>query len=285
MNVPTWLSYSLITLLVSTPFYFIIQRDGGAKNENFDQHFRRLMWVPGLVAFGFRTYTDQGFSDVNFGAGESLWLYPVAFLIPLLIEIILIITVIQFNLARLSPEIITFREGNAHISKSVRLVLGNDTQPSVFLFGNLTATVAVGTVFTVIFSLVEEFGWRGFLQNQVIDSLGLVGGLIMGGLVWGAWHSPLVLMGYKFPDYQNLGAFVFMPISTIAIGIVTGWLFWLSGSIWVPALFNASTRVTSLLSSAALGEAGDSRRVRIAWLWLWTTVAGLCLVFWRASIP
>ncbi len=75
-----------------------------------------------------------------------------------------------------------------------------------------------------------------------------------------------------------------MPVYTVSAGIVIGWLYWLSGSIWVPAIFNASLKVTSIISEVALGEAGKSRRVRIVWLWLWAVLAGLALTIWYAGL-
>jgi hypothetical protein len=74
-----------------------------------------------------------------------------------------------------------------------------------------------------------------------------------------------------------------MPIFCIAAGIVAGWLYWLSGSLWAPAIFNASLRVSGLISEAALEE-GGSARVRIVWLWLWAAAGGLALTLWYAAL-
>jgi hypothetical protein len=106
---------------------------------------------------------------------------------------------------------------------------------------------------------------------------------MLGGLFWGMWYMPSLLSGFKFPEYPKLGAFVYWPVFTISLAIILGWLYWQTGSLWLPALFNASTKVSGRLSSIALGEAGDSRRVRIVWLWLWATLAVFILALWQVG--
>ena len=40
----------------------------------------------------------------------------------------------------------------------------------------------------VVFSIGEEFGWRGFLQPRLAARYGMVGGSLRVGVVWGMWH-------------------------------------------------------------------------------------------------
>jgi membrane protease YdiL (CAAX protease family) len=40
----------------------------------------------------------------------------------------------------------------------------------------------------VVFSIGEEFGWRGFLQPRLAARYGVIGGSLRVGLVWGVWH-------------------------------------------------------------------------------------------------
>ena len=61
-----------------------------------------------------------------------------------------------------------------------------------------------------------------------------------GGLIWGAWHYPLLLDGYVFHEWPLLGLVVF-PVSTTLLSIVFGWLRQRSGSIWAPSLAHAAS--------------------------------------------
>ncbi len=283
MPFPTWLVYFIITMLVSVPLYLQIRREGGAEGEKFTGQFRRLLLIPGLVAFAIRLVTKLGFGDIFFGLGRVPWLLLAALFAPPFIEFALIISVRMFSMAQVSREIIAYHKEKVHINPGVQLLLGTEPQHLFKFIANLLLTVALGSLAMAAFTLFEEFGWRGYLQGQLIDSFGLVWGVVVGGILWGIWYMPLVLMGYQFPDYRRLGAFVYMPIYTIALGIVLGWLYWLSGSIWVPALLNAAVKVSGLISSNALGDAGNSRGVRMVWLWLWAMLGGFALVLWHAG--
>ena len=284
MTLAPWLQFTLLTFAASLPFYFTLRGLPEDDPGPLERRARQLMWVPGLVAFGLRAYTGRGFAGLNFGPGERPWLLAVAFLVPILMEILLIFSARRFNLAFLDGDLYAVKDGWVYVSQQVRMVLGSGKQAPFKFAINLLGTVAVGAAFLLVFSFAEEFGWRGTLQGDLVSRFTLTWGLVLGGLIWGAWQIPLVLAGYRFPEYPRLGAYVFMPIYTIALGIIAGWLFFLSGSLWAPAIFNASARVSGRISEAALGEAGTSRRVRILWLWLWAALAGLGLTLWWAGL-
>ena len=40
----------------------------------------------------------------------------------------------------------------------------------------------------VVFSLGEEFGWRGFAHPRLVSRFGAVGGCLILGALWGVWH-------------------------------------------------------------------------------------------------
>lgn len=44
----------------------------------------------------------------------------------------------------------------------------------------------------VMFSLGEEFGWRGFAQRRVVDRWGPTAGPLLLGLAWAAWHAGMM---------------------------------------------------------------------------------------------
>ena len=283
MTIPTWLLFFVVTLLASGPFYLSLQNSDKSDEKSLELTYRRLLWIPGVVAFGFRAYAGLSFEDIGIGLGEFIWLLPVALLIPILLEILLILIVTRFGLARLDASLIQFREGRVHLSGSIQLLLGTTRQSYIKFALNLLVTVLVGSILMLVFSFAEEFGWRGFLQTPLIETFGLGSGLMFGGLLWGIWHIPIIFAGYKFPEYPKLGAFVYWPIFTICLAIINGWLYWQTGSLWLPALFNAATKVSGRLSSVILGNAGDSRRVRIVWLWLWATLAVFILALWQVG--
>ena len=75
------------------------------------------------------------------------------------------------------------------------------------------AFLVSGPFINFIPALGEEYGWRGFLQPALIKRLGVLQGLTLTGIIWGLWHSPLILQGYNYPQHPSL----------IGVGLFTGW--------------------------------------------------------------
>ncbi len=63
----------------------------------------------------------------------------------------------------------------------------------------LFASVAVGLIYNMIPCFGEELGWRGFLVPRLIQWIGLEKTLLLTGLIWGVWHSPLLISGLYMP--------------------------------------------------------------------------------------
>ena len=283
---PDWLSFLLLNLIISLPLYVNLRRINPEDEDKapLERAVRQMMWAPGIAAFALIAYKQTGFDALNLGPGQYPLLLLGALILPLFMEFLLIFAAVRFNLGRIDRSIFGTKKGWIYLSPSIRLVFGHEKQTVFKFILNVIATVGVAAAFTLVFSFAEEFGWRGYLQDRVIDRFTLTWGMVISGLFWGLWYAPAVLKGYKFPEFPRLGAFVFMPIFTVAAGIVTGYLYWVSGSLWVPAIFNASLKVTASISDVALGDAGPSRRVRIVWLWLWAVLAGLTLTVWYAGL-
>lgn len=108
----------------------------------------------------------------------------------------------------------------------------------------------------------EEAGWRGFLYPQLKAKYGKKKGRLIGGVIWGIWHWPLMaLIGYEYgTDYIGfpiVGMLLFC-IFTIAAGIACDWLYEKSGLIWAPAIFhgaiNAAATVPVAVCTAKTGS-------------------------------
>ncbi|MDE6780639.1 MAG: CPBP family intramembrane metalloprotease [Ruminococcus sp.] len=100
------------------------------------------------------------------------------------------------------------------------------------------------TFIAVFMGLGEEIGWRGFLFPELKKSLGKTKGVLLGGVIHGVWHFPLMLLvGYEYgKNYIGaplLGLFAFC-IFTVATGIISDYFYEKSDSIWLPALFHGS---------------------------------------------
>lgn len=102
--------------------------------------------------------------------------------------------------------------------------------------------VSFQTCIAVFWGLCEEIGWRGFLYPELKEKLGRMKGVLLGGVIHGAWHFPLMIFaGYEYGnEYIGapvLGLFAFC-IFTTSTGIISDHLYEKTQSIWLPALFH-----------------------------------------------
>ena len=114
------------------------------------------------------------------------------------------------------------------------------------------ALLPAAAVFNGLLAFGEEIGWRGWLL-PALQPLGNWPAVLLTGVAWGIWHTPLILLGYNF-DRPDAGGVLLMVAGCVAVGSLLGWLRIWSGSIW-PCVFghgafNAAGGLIFLLSSA-----------------------------------
>ena len=115
---------------------------------------------------------------------------------------------------------------------------------------------------SAVLGLGEEIGWRGFLFPELRERLGRTKGVILGGVIHGAWHFPLMLlMGYEYgKDYIGapvLGLFAF-SIFCITTGTISNLLYEKTHCIWLCGLFHGA--VNSVFDPCMLRADGHYER-------------------------
>lgn len=97
----------------------------------------------------------------------------------------------------------------------------------------------------------EEAGWRGFLYPRLKEIFGRRVGWLLGGIIWGVWHWPIIWLiayeyGADYPGFPVVGMLLFC-LCTVALGILFDVLYEKTGCVWLPALahgaFNAAATV------------------------------------------
>jgi len=98
-------------------------------------------------------------------------------------------------------------------------------------------TVIIGPFLGLIIAFGEEYGWRGYLQTELIR-LGRIRGVFLLGVIWGIWHWPIIWMGYNFPGQPLLGS-----LAMVALGIIFAYFFaysvFKSQGVWTAAYLHA----------------------------------------------
>ncbi len=114
------------------------------------------------------------------------------------------------------------------------------TEPGLFVAAYFPLIATTGMISSLAHALGEEIGWRGFLAPRMVGRFGFTTGSILTGLIWTAWHFPILL----FADYNSGTPWWFsMPcfaVMVVSISIILTWLRLRSNSVWPCAIFHAS---------------------------------------------
>ncbi len=109
--------------------------------------------------------------------------------------------------------------------------------PNTFLLVTALQAVLLAPFVALLLGFGEEFGWRGYLQGELIR-LGKVRGILLLGIIWGVWHAPVIAMGHNYPGYPVAGIFLMIGY-TIGLAFVLGYAVLKSGSVLLAAYLHA----------------------------------------------
>lgn len=98
----------------------------------------------------------------------------------------------------------------------------------------------VGTLMALPSATGEEVGWRGLLVPAFAQAYGERKGSVLSGIIWAAWHYPLVMLGIYY-GRSSIGFSLFaFSLAAIAAGIVLAWLRLRSASLWPAAIAHST---------------------------------------------
>ena len=192
-------------------------------------------FAPAIAAFVVRKWiTREGFADAGLRLNLRKWpYYLVAWLLPLLVVGCIVILSPLLRLGR--PDFTLVRGLKYLMPTRVPAHLASPT-----LLRLLPLPITAIFVAPVFFG--EEFGWRGYLQLRLFPERP-VWSAVTTGVIWAAWHLPVNLRGYAFPDHPLVGALLVFPVACIFLSIIFGWLFFQTGSVWSSSLAHSATNV------------------------------------------
>ena len=133
----------------------------------------------------------------------------------------------------------------------------------VYILISILSCLTYAPPFNMLLAIGEEAGWRGYLYPQLKARFGKRRGWLIGGVIWGMWHWPLMwLTGYEYgTDYVGfpvVGMLIFC-IFAVSAGILCDWLYEKTECIWIPALLhgaiNAAGTVPLAVCAANTGSA------------------------------
>ena len=234
-----WRSIAIFTALalaVSWTLQIVAVQLWGLNSSMTAMMLMAVMWSPSVIALAFIVLDPTARAGLLWKVGRVAYL-PLGVFIPVVIGFVILAILIGGGLA--TSGWFAF-EGRGVTIGGGPWVLGEGFQGWPLYLGNVAATAVVFSVITLGVTTGEEFAWRGFLQGHLIRRTGMTRGLLILALIWWAWHVPVLLAGYNYPDYPVLGTFVLFPLQILGLTFLFGWLTIRSGSFWPAALGHAA---------------------------------------------
>jgi len=210
-------------------FGLVFLRGGELQLEALGLVVAASMFAPAAAALIVKRFVyGESVSSYGFGFRKYEYLI-IAWLLPVVLSLAAAFITVALGLAGFDPEMKDFI---GLFPEGIRQA-GVPPYYVVFLF-SLFLPVVVNSLFTI----GEELGWRGFLQDE-LKPLGRKRSYLLIGMIWGIWHAPIILLGHNYPGYPALGV-IWMLIFSIELSFIFGWLKDASGSMWAPIIAHAS---------------------------------------------
>ncbi|MDJ0646464.1 MAG: CPBP family intramembrane metalloprotease [Flavobacteriaceae bacterium] len=239
--------YILVLYVVTYALQIIVLTNGGLKSSLFDAITPIVMYMPAALTIGYVLITKKGLKSINWKLGKPIYLLYGA-LLPALLSLFLMVLIGSLGYGESAH--LVLEEGQVNILKG-RFVMGNGLQSYGLFAVNMISTVMVFSLLSGFFAFGEELGWRGFLQEKLIDKWGLFKGVTILGFTWGFWHFPYTISGYNYPETPILGAFVMFPLLAVFASFFLAWLTIKAKSFWPAVLAHGS--VNAFMGSIVQG--------------------------------
>lgn len=190
-----------------------------------------VMWSPALAAFATKLLFGESIRDLGWSWGTGryeAW----AYVIPLLYTLPVYLVVWLTGLGGFYD--VAFMQKTAIAYGLASLPLG------LALVAYVLITMTAGLVPKTGRALGEEIGWRGFLVPELAKVMGFGGVGLVSGLMWAAWHYPLILFSNYNAGTQAWYALTCFTVMVVAQSYIAAWLRLRSGSVWPAALLHGS---------------------------------------------
>lgn len=160
------------------------------------------MYAPALAAVVMRLFISKEGLRRALGPLPSLRMALGAVLIPMALILILVAIVTATNIG--------------------------DATPGKPLGSLLAILTFVGVPIGSALGFGEEFGWRGYLLPKLLP-LGEVKAAVIVGLIWGAWHLPVLIVGLNYPGQSIIAVLVVFVLSATLLSVLHARFFVASG--------------------------------------------------------
>lgn len=121
----------------------------------------------------------------------------------------------------------------------------------VMLIRVIPLAILVNPLTGLLPCLGEELAWRGYVLPKFL-CFGKTKATLMTGLLWGLWHTPIVAMGYNYGNGHPFANILAMLLFCTVLGVIEGYLFFHTNSVWGPVIFHAAINGMDLYAPSQL---------------------------------
>jgi membrane protease YdiL (CAAX protease family) len=95
----------------------------------------------------------------------------------------------------------------------------------------------VGVTIASVLAFFEEVGWRAWLLPRLAERGGARSAVVITSIIWAVWHVPFQLSGIQHIDgVSPVHLALTLPFGIFATGLVLGWFWVKTESIWIVTL-------------------------------------------------
>ena len=227
------LVYLLLAFGLSVPLYWALNAAGG-RGEGMRLYVTALMWCPALAALVACRLGGESFAMLGWRWPEARWL-GLAYLLPVGYGLFVYVPTWLFGLGE-------FASGDygAYAGKMLGLA---QAPPWLHVLLLIALQASAGFVLSCASALGEEIGWRGFLAPRLHARFGFGGGSVATGLLWSAWHAPVLFLANFGGETPRAFAIACFTTSLVGMSFVYSWLRLRTGSLWPAVVLHASHNV------------------------------------------
>jgi len=224
------------------------------------------MFTPLIAAFATVYLFDLSVSTLGLTPRLNRW-FLVAWGLPVLIAagsigVSLLVPEVSFNH---SPPGLGMPEtvGGIHVSPLV----------SVSVVG-----ILAGPTLNAVYAVGEEVGWRGFLLYE-LRGLGFWRASAGIGIVWGLWHTPLILQGYNYPGYPIIGIGMMVVFTALQTPLLV-FVRLKANSVFASAVFHGTLNGLGTLTVIAV-TGGNNLTASMVGMSGFIVLFGLNIALWQ----
>jgi membrane protease YdiL (CAAX protease family) len=225
--------YSIIVYTLAILLSGFIYLTGGHSSKYIGFAFLSMI-IPTLGVLIMKYGFNEPIAPINSGKFSIKWLPIALFLMPIVIHALTLPLVAYLNDSIPWQSWLTPDENGLYHSPQSR---GWGVLTSEVLIAKILINALVGLLAVSVLAFFEEIGWRVWLLPRLIKVFNVKAGVLIGAIIWAAWHIPYVLGGiHQIQGVSMITVVIVYPLGTIGAGIIISWIWLRTQSIWLICL-------------------------------------------------